>query len=379
MISKQQAVLTLSLGVGATGLLATPANADITLYEKDDKSLKIGGRIQPQYRLVDPEEGSSTDDFFLRRFRIEIQGTLTKDWAGAWQIDFGEEGNEPEVKDAFLQYQGLAIGDVTIGNHYVPFSREAITSSKRQQLVERTFVGDHNFGVPDRQMGISLKGGDMLQYWVGVYNGGLDPSASKLDFEPRVNADAEYFGPLVGGRVDFFPFGEVKFAQGDFEQSDFKLGVGVNAFTWNNDDDQVVDGGGDYDEVTGAGVDVAVRMAGLSVDVAYQTFTSETVDKTFTDGIIQNGEGDFDTYAIEGGYMIVPDTLELVAGYQVLDIDALEDQDQRVSVGLNYFFNKYDDKVQLTYEIGTKVFATDGNTESGEDQNRLFIQFQHLI
>jgi phosphate-selective porin OprO/OprP len=100
------------------------------------------------------------------------------------------------------------------------------------------------------------------------------------------------------------------------------------------------------------------------------------------------GEGDFDTYAIEGGYMVPVGSnfAEPVFGYQVLDAEVVAEVDRRISAGVNYFFNAHNDKLQFTYEWGSDVFATDnaGNVEAnetavGDDQDRLFLQFQHLF
>ena len=53
---------------------------------------------------------------------------------------------------------------------------------------------------------------------------------------------------------------------------------------------------------------------------------------------------------------------------------------------MNYFFNKHDAKIQLTYEIGRDVlYANDANgqvinaADIGEDQNTLFLQFQQVL
>jgi hypothetical protein len=383
----KHAVFGLSIASGA--LFTGIANGGVTLYEDGDTLVEIGGRIQVQYFRVDPDTpgAESTDDLFLRRVRPEIEATLTENWLGVLSVDFADD--EVDIKDAYIEYSGFSIGNIIVGNHYVPFSREQLTSSKRQQFVERTFIGDHDFGVPDRQMGISLQGGDILQYGFGYYKAGIDPSTSALDFDTRLTPDTEYFGDLVAGRLDFYPLGSFSLAQGDFDRSPTPLvGVAINGFTWSNDDDDVSDPATDYDEVQGYGADAALRWLGISVDLGYQTFTSETLDPTVTDGLILAGEGDFDTYAIKGGYMIPigPHHLEPVAGYQVLDVDAVQDKDERFLAGINYFFNEYDDKLQFTYEMGSDVFATDNasnddanETAVGDDQDRFFLQYQHLF
>lgn len=363
-------------------LLPVWCAAGVTVYEDDDTRVEVGGRIQVQYRVVDadaavPGQEETVDDLAFRRLRPYME-FARGDWEGIIQIDFGD--TDYAIKDAFIAYNGNNWGKLTLGNHYVPFSREQLTSSKRQQLVERTFVGDHDFGVPDRQFGVSMSGGSRLGWALGLFKAGIDPSVNKVDFVTTGNDDAAYSGNLLGGRLEFYPHGNVSMAQGDFDHAGFPLvGIGVNAYTWDNDNDDVVDAASDYDAINGIGIDGAIRWRGWSVDVAWQTFSVETLDSAFTGGLIESGEGDFDTWAVEGGYMLVPSRLEIVAGYQVLDADALDDQDRRISLGLNYFFDRHNTKVQLTWEVGDMVFDVDGNTIRGEDQDRIFIQLQHVL
>ncbi|MAS10863.1 porin [Salinisphaera sp.] len=379
------------------------ASAGITLYEEGEKSLEIGGRLQPQYRLVDGDnegaEGSdSGDDFFLRRMRFYIEGTVTENIYGIWQVDFGDTSDDPEVKDAFINYSGLPMGNITVGNAKVPFSRELLTSSKRQQFVERTVVGDHNFGVPDRQMGVTynLDDNDMVQGSIGAYQAGIDPSFSKIDFESRVSSDAEYFGNMVAGRVDITPLGAFKMAQGAFGE-DIRFGIGLNAFTWNNDDD-ISEGDiqNQFDTVNGYGVDAAFRAGYFSMDAGVQYFDADTIDgaDTATGLVNEDGDAQFTTYLVKAGYMVVPSKLEFVAGFSALDPDDgfyaggenYDDMDKRYSAGLNYFFNKHNAKIQLTYEMGRDVLYTNdanGQVETpsniGSDQNTLFLQFQQVL
>lgn len=356
--------------------------AGVTVYDNDGTIVEVGGRLQVQYNVVDSDRVPAgaedvVDDLDFRRLRPYLE-FARGDWTGIFQIDFA--GTHRSIKDAYIAYTGGEWGTLTIGNHYVPFSREQLTSSKRQQLVERTFVGDHDFGVPDRQFGVSLSGGENIAWSVGAYKAGIDPSVNKVDFVTTGDDDAGYAGNLLGGRLDWYPNGKFRMAQGDLGHSESLLvGFGVNAYSWRNDDDDVVDAAADYDTVTGVGVDGALRWRGLSVDVAYQRFTTETLDSTFTAGLVDNGEGDFDTWAVEGGYMLIPDRVEVTAAYQVLDADALADEDSRASIGLNYFFDRHTTKLQFTFEVGDRVFDTDGNTIAGEDQNRFFLQLQHVL
>ena len=127
---------------------------------------------------------------------------------------------------------------VTIGNANFPFSREFLTSSKKQQLVERTFVGDHNNGTPDRNVGVHLTGHTDSKNITRGASGtfaSIDPDAKKLDFDTPINRNEDFSeGFMVGGRVDYHPFGKLKFAQGDFSGKT-KATIGIAAYTWRHE------------------------------------------------------------------------------------------------------------------------------------------------
>jgi hypothetical protein len=352
--------------------------AGITVHEDGDKYVKLGGRIQLQYHSDDPDGGDSEDELFFRRFRPYIEGSLHKDWKGKFQWDMGKANgsNEIAVKDAYIQYQGIDGVKITIGNAFVPFSREQLTSSKKTQLIERTFVGDHNYGTPDRQLGVHLTGAALdkkLTWGASVAKGAIDPSSSKLDFDTLANKDSDFIkGWMYGGRVDYHPFGNLKMSQGDFK-GDFKATIGAGAFAWSNDDD-VFNAGSDVDEVTGFEISGAVRGAGLSIDAQYNLFNAETIDSTLTSGLYKDGETELENFAVEGGYMVLPALLELVAGYEYQDADNYADTWTRTSVGANYFIEKHDIKLQATYRVGENLNGTKGN-----DADEFFLQMQYVF
>lgn len=376
----------------ATGLTATalPAAATGVRYDDGDKWVELGGRIQLQYHMVDPDGGEKTDSVFFRRLRPYIEGSVHKDWLGKFEFDLGkaEDDNEVAIKDAYLRYTGVKNLKVTVGNAYFPFSREDLTSSKKQQLVERTFVGDHDFGSPERNAGLFLHYAALdkkLELHAAGAASDIDPDAKKLDFDTPVNANSDFNeGWIVGGRIDFHPLGHLKMEQGDFKR-ELKTTISLAAFTWNNDDDNNTYTDettglstnakkADVDSVTGFEVSGAVRGYGLSVDAEYNLFNAETTDGTFTGGIYKDGETDLETWAVEGGYMVVPAKLELVAGYESLDADNYAEEWTRTSVGVNYFFNKHDIKLQATYRIGENL---DGVKD--KDADELFVQAQYVF
>jgi len=372
------------------------ASAGVTVYKDGEKYVKIGGRIQLQYHSVDPDDGNDatrekiTDDVFFRRFRPYIEGSTHKDWKGKFQWDMGEAGdtNEMSVKDAYFQYKGIKHHKITFGNANFGFSRELLTSSKKQQLVERTFVGDHNYGTPDRNAGIHFTGSalsKMLNYRASFAAADIDPDDKKLDFDTPINANSDFNqGWITGARISVTPVGKVKFSQGDFSGKP-GLDIAVGGFSWVNDNDNntytdAVTGlhaGGskpDVDSVVGTEVSVAFRGWGLSVDAQHNIFNAKTVDDTYTGGIYKDGDARLAATAVELGYMVWPKTVELVAGQQSLKADSYAETWTRTSGGVNWFLHKHAIKVQTTYRQGKNL-----NGVKDKDEKEVFVQGQYVF
>ncbi|MCB1034646.1 MAG: hypothetical protein KDD47_12515 [Acidobacteria bacterium] len=375
------------LGLALLAAAAAPAVAGVKLVEKDDKWVEIGGRIQLQYHMVDPDGGDSEDELFFRRLRPYIEASITKNWAGKIEFDFGEaEGdNEVKVKDAYMEYSGFKNLTVILGNSNPTYSREFITSSKRQQLIERTFVGDHNYGSPDRVLGLKLEGHNDSKKvaWAAMFGSeDVDPDAKKLDFDTPVNPNSDFNqGWIVGGRVDFHPLGAMKYDQGSFGSKTLYT-ISLGAFSWANDDDNntftsngmsTSSSKADIDTATGFEISGGLRTGGLSLDAQYNLISADTVDNNFTGGLYRDGSTDLDVYSLEGGYMF-QNKFEVVLGYQSLDADNYADSWNRTSVGFNYFWAKHDVKWQLTYQIGENLDGV-----AGRDANELFLQWQYVF
>ncbi|MCK5237634.1 MAG: hypothetical protein KAR06_11720, partial [Deltaproteobacteria bacterium] len=230
--------------VAALIMLTSPttSSAGITIYKEGDKYVKVGGRIHLQYNNYEPEAMSATDDLFLRRFRPYIEMGLFSDFSAKfeWDMAKGSGDNELSVQGAYVKYSGIEDLSVIIGNYVFPFSREVYTSSNNQQLVERTFVGDHNFGVPDMVLGLHLKGSFMdkkLELMASYASAAVDPLSKKLDIESPVNSDSDFNeGWIYGVRVDYHPLGNLKMSQGDFDR-ELKATVSLALEGWENDGD----------------------------------------------------------------------------------------------------------------------------------------------
>jgi len=339
-----------------------------------DKFLEVGARIQLQYKVDDPAAGPTTDDIFFRRLRVRVAGSVHKDWKGQVEWDMGKasDDNEVSVKETWMMYSGWNNLTLRIGNSSFPFSREFMTPYTKQQLVERTFVGDLNYGTPDKNVGLHLRGQNdskKVTYRASASIGSVQSNSDKLRFNTPVNELEDYAdGYMIGGRVDYHPLGYVKFQQGDFSGKT-RFVVGVAAYAWNNDNDIVVNNE-DVDSITAFELSGGLRSHGFSVDLQYNNFDSETVDATFTGGLYRNGKTTLNNAAVEGGYMF-NNRFELVAGYQSQDADNYATSWNRSSLGANWFIKGNDIKVQLSYRIGENLDGV-----SGKDKDEIFLQTQ---
>ncbi len=368
-------------------LTPLPASAGIKVFEDEQSAVEFGAHVQFAGAWIDDDVDGSDSDLFFRRLRPYIQGTLADEWAARIEVDFGKaiEGDEVQVKDAYIAYLGFDGLTVEVGNTKTPFSREFIASSKRQQTIERGFVGDHNYGSPDRQMGVRLTGkssDQSLGYMLAVGGQNHDPDVRRIDFDsPANNANDWNEGYVVAGRLDWHPWGFVPFDQGDFGRGPFKANFSVAAFSWTNDgDNDIYTGPGDVslsttradlDSASGLELSTGIRGHGVSVDIEYQRIEADAVVGTFTGGVYRDGSTDLDKFQIEGGYMLPGNRWEIATRFETLDADNYASKWEAYDVGINHFFRKHDVKLQVGYRHEENIFG-----ESGHDADSILAMVQ---
>jgi len=350
----------------------------IRYTNEEGQFLEMGGRIQVQYRRIDLSEGPAVDRLFFRRLRPYFMGSLREDWLGKIQIELGAE--EVDIRDVFMEYGGWENTTLRVGNSIVPFAQAGMVSSKRMQLIERPLSGSHNFGVPDRQLGVHLEGvhlDETFAWAISAANAGIDPDQDLIDFDTvaSINRAPDWIeGPMVAGRVAYYPQGHFGMGQGDFK-GNLRTTVAAAAYSWNNGNDNYITGDEpENDSVSGVELSGAIRGKGTSVDAQLNLINGTLEEENFTGGLYQNSETEILSWSINGGYMVVPDRCELVAGFNSLDADNYQAAWTRAEVGINWFIQRHDIKLQAGYSIAENLFGI-----SGDDATSIYTQMQYVF
>lgn len=352
----------------------------------NSSKLSIGGRLQTQYQYVNSDP--STSRFLVRRARLSFQSVLT-DWASI-KIQFEAGKQSFTLKDAYLRFDPKGIS-IFVGQKHVPFSREALNSSKYLQMVERSRTSEF---APFRQMGVGIQGfvlDKKIEYQAGFYNGAVNSSTvSKLDavkmgkvkiYHVDTGASSENNKFLFAGRIDFHPFGNMKLSQSYLEDLEHVLlGIGINFIT--SDDSPSgghTPGTAQIKKSSVFGGDAALKFKGFA-----GTFEYLHRDFSWWDVTDQVNDAAQDTFTIQGGYMIFPKKVEVTARYEFLDFDkdnrllGPEGQlsDKWITFGINCFFEGHHTKIQLNYIL------KDEKMPAGVDilnNNTLLAQFAYYF
>ena len=154
---------------------------------------KVRGRVEAEYEHVNQDTAVTTYPDIsateLRRARLGVEGVVYYDVKYILEVDFANDA--VAVKDAYLQYQGVKIGDTPLyfraGNFRTPNSFELLTSELFVDTLERAaFV---NAWQLDRQVGFQVS------YWTDHW--GLAAGIFGDRF-PSANAPAPLFPGFTG-------------------------------------------------------------------------------------------------------------------------------------------------------------------------------------
>jgi hypothetical protein len=326
--------------------------------------LVIGARMQGRFTFEKIESHKTNDagediaattkdpeyDFRIARARLKLSGhVFSERVAYLFQVDFGK-GN-PMLKDYYADL-GL-VPDVLylrVGQFKRPFSRQQITSSGNQELVDRA-ITDKSFGA-GRDIGVMLHNNyeksPKLEWALGMFNGTGETPWLDGDVTSTVNDDGSVsseispksaytnvptrFKPALVGRIGFNT-GKIKgYSEADLEGGPFRLGMGTS-----------VQANFDSDETGGAGtkgeVDFIMKAAGFSLNGA--AYLASVQDGA---GFKDQKYGAWGLHA-QAGY-VIKEHVQPVVRYALVDPDGDDNNTQEIMGGLSIYIFQHNLKWQ---------------------------------
>lgn len=308
-------------------------------------TMKLSSRIQARYTMTDPEVGDGVGSFRIRRMKTTFEGMAFGDWKYKIQANWvggtvvnsvsqsssgsvsSSRSNGPVLEDAQIEYMRNPLAVPWIGQGKSFFGRQELTSSGRQQFVDRSIVSGRF--APGRDQGIGLTGANEAKTWeynLGVYNGnGINQST---------NDNEDY---LTVGRLVWTPFGEYKLEESalDYPASP-RLVLGVSGL-------QNTTGTGTSErEITRLGAEFGFKVNGLNMIGEYYTEEADPVT---------GAQVDTDGFYYQLGYLFPNRIFEIAGRYAVISPDVAVDSDQiETRLGINAYFSKsHDYKLQADY------------------------------
>jgi phosphate-selective porin OprO and OprP len=155
--------------------------------EDGNYTFNVGGFVQTDGAVFADDESDQPNGTTLRRARLNVSGTINKEWGYKFENDFAD--NSSRITYAFVSYSGLKPVTLTLGQFKEPFSLEELTSDRYTTFLERASV---NIFAPSRTIGFQADThGKNWSLAAGVF-GASSGTASSDDEQAALTARATY-------------------------------------------------------------------------------------------------------------------------------------------------------------------------------------------
>ncbi len=354
---------------------------DDRVFYKDGKTnivmkagtVQISNRVQARYTDADVDPGTTADisSFRIRRAKTTIEGNaygglwrfkLQANWVGVNAVNSVSLSNgvlstsvtrSPTLEDAEIWYAKNPMATVWLGQGKAFFGRQELTSSGRQQFVDRSITSTRF--APGRDQGLGLIGvnkGKTFEYNLGIYNGNLLNQAA--------NDNDEF---MYIGRVVWTPFGEYKLEESSLDYpSSPRLAIGSGYLK------NTLGKEGSQTDISRFGAEIAFKIKGFNLVGEYY---DEEADAQAT-GITTNTDG----YYLQAGYLFPNRKFEIagrVAEINPEGVGLLGGNDTtEEGAALSWYWDKHNHKIQTDY---LKVENEGTGTEATEWRLQLQLVF----
>ncbi len=186
-------------GADGESVRVTADEGGFRLRSADQRfDLRVRGDAQADGRyFASDEEELGTDQLYLRRARLILQGTLGGRYDFKLQPNFGQ--GQVEIQDAYLDARFSPAFAVQAGKFKIPLGLEWLRSPTDLALVE---LGLPSALVPRRDIGLMVHGAfaeNRVGYELGVFNGPTDGQNANTDIGDGKDVAARVFAqPLRG-------------------------------------------------------------------------------------------------------------------------------------------------------------------------------------
>ena len=310
-------------------LIPIAEGEELFLESRDGNYRLIPGvALQFQHRTEIKENNADTSGFLLRRGRLKLKGHLIAPEL-EYEVEFDVGTPDPgdprfDLKDFYLDYRREKFLRITAGQFKIPFGFQELTSSKKQQFVERSSASEE-FAL-GRDLGLMLAGSDEMQsleYYIGIFNS---------EGGNNLSADVEN---LYARQVVMNPLGKYKEGESNLQRTAmYQLTAGLENFYTR----ETVSG----DHLLTGGSFIGYKHSGFPLRAEY-FYRDNRDDSAVT------GKGDARGYYAQAGFFLVPRKVEIALRQsRIIRLNGNNDAEEQAAV-LNYFFQGHHAKLQLEY------------------------------
>lgn len=319
--------------------------------------LHISGRVQARFTYDGLEGSPDKDTWAIQRGKFKIDGhTLNKKLKFEFQLNTatrsaaktidvcvdagctttqkvvqGESTSGlPVLEDAYADWVPYDYFGIRLGQFKVPYLRQRLVSSGKQQFVDRSL--STQFFDLAYDLGIAFHGNlwqDGLNYDVFFMNG---------DGANTINKNQSM---MVGARLEYPILGTYERSESDINNSqEASLGVGLSAFY--NELGNTIQGGSIAagTKTANGTVDIGYKYKGFSFEGAGIITRALEIARLTNIGLMA-----------QAGYFLIPKKLEVAVKESALLLSNAAPNQYESSVGLNYFIVGHGIKIQTDYAM----------------------------